>query len=107
MTAAQRNDTVQWFSKLNKHFSFYPETFFLSTTMLDKVLNSVKVRFIKKISEKVYCKIRNVGGLYLAVLKISQISIYLIWRYYWEKMCEVQICFIWSDTRSTNFGEFF
>jgi hypothetical protein len=44
VTAAQRNDTIQWFSQLNKHFGFYPETFFLSTTMLDKVLSSVKVR---------------------------------------------------------------
>ncbi|KAK2169076.1 hypothetical protein LSH36_12g08058 [Paralvinella palmiformis] len=44
VTAGQRRETVRWFFQLNNHFGFYPETFFLSTTMLDKVLHSVKVR---------------------------------------------------------------
>lgn len=44
VSASQRNDTIHWFAQLNRHFNFYPETYFLSTAMLDKVLRSVKVR---------------------------------------------------------------
>lgn len=44
VTAPQRNEIVQWFNQLNKKFDFYPETFFLSTTMLDRVLQTVRVR---------------------------------------------------------------
>jgi len=51
VTAGQRRETVRWFFQLNNHFGFYPETFFLSTTMLDKVLHSVKVWSVAKLDQ--------------------------------------------------------
>lgn len=57
VTAIQRRETIRWFFQLNNHFGFYPETFFLSTTMLDKVLHSVKVRprYLKCIGITCFC----------------------------------------------------
>ena len=47
-------------------------------------------------SRRKYCKTRNIGGYYIwRFWKISQFSKDLIWRYYWKKVVEVHICFIW------------
>ena len=56
---------------------------------VDKCLHNVKI------NRSSYCKMRNVGGLYLAVFKISQFGEDLIWRYYWKKLGVVHIFFIW------------
>lgn len=39
-----RNEIVRWLAQLNREFRFYPETFALSASILDRFLHAVKVR---------------------------------------------------------------
>lgn len=44
ISPAQRDEIVQWLAGLNRRFNFYPETLALSIAILDKFLQTVKVR---------------------------------------------------------------
>jgi hypothetical protein len=44
VTAAHRETLVKYLADLNEKFDFFPETFFLSVTILDQFLSIVKVR---------------------------------------------------------------
>lgn len=44
ITSEKRQEAVSWLLKLNRKFSFYPETLFLSVAILDRFLNLVKAQ---------------------------------------------------------------
>lgn len=61
----QRNTTVQWLYKLNRQMRFNPETFFLTTAILDKFLHSVK-------AHPKYLKCIGVACFYLAAKTLEE-----------------------------------
>lgn len=61
----QRDDIVQWLAQLNKKFKFYPETFALSSTLLDSFLQLVK-------AHPKYLKCIGIACFYLAAKVLEE-----------------------------------